>query len=691
MILSRAMKNLRNSLLFLLLFGHALCGQAATLLLPMSGTTAAAGYLQRLDDPQGVLTPEQALRSGDWQALPSSLSAGFSSTHIWLRVQVRPQGEGEQRWMLRLSNALLDEAYLYQRDGHGGWREQRSGEDLARDQWPVDYRSPVFPLELQGGEPEVLLLRLQSKNALSVSLDFSPRYWFAEFTRREFLGYGLYFGVYLMLIGFHSVFWRLTRAPESGWYLMYVGCCVWMEALTVGLPQQLLGIPVWLSDPLLGVAMALGLPIGAVFASRQLALAQVYGRLTRLLTGLTWLVGGSAALAILLGFYRDAIPVVLLLSLALIPVFIALATWLLLRGHRPARFYLLAFGIYYAGVVIAYLRNFGVLPAAFWTDHAVMIGTLLHMGIMSLRIISHYNRLKRDKAEAQRQTAELMLLQNARLESLVQVRTHELNEELQRRERLEHELRAALSREQGMREEQSDFVAMVSHEFRTPLAIIRTSAQQLSRQLDAPLEKSQRRCQNISDAGARLLALVDDYLTHDRMADARPTSRFVTCDLAALLEGLLVDFPPGRILLDQRLCADGYWCDAGLLHVAVRNLLANADRHAPADAQVRLVVREEGDLVLLSVSHPGALIAEDERGRLFHKYYRGRPAQSSAGAGLGLYMVRRIAQLHGGDVTLVGYGGEEDICFRLHLVLSALEPGPLGVLPGLTNLGEITT
>lgn len=671
MILSRAMKNLRNSFLFLLLLGHALCGQAATLLLAESGTTAGAGYLQRLDDPEGVLTAEQALRSGEWQALPSSLSAGFSAAHIWLRVPVRPQGEGEQHWILRLNNALLDEVYLYRRDGHGGWREQRSGETLARDQWPVDYRSPVFDLALQGGEPEVLLLRLQSKNALSVSLDFSPRYWFAESTRREFLGYGLYFGVYLILIGFHSVFWRLTRAPESGWYLVYVGCCVWVEALTVGLPQQLLGIPVWLSDPLLGVAMALGLPIGAVFASRQLALAQVYGRLTRLLTGLIWLVGGSAALAILLGFYRDAMPVVLLFSLTLIPLFIALAVWLLLRGHRPARFYLLAFGIYYAGVVIAYLRNFGVLPATFWTDHAVMIGTMLHMGIMSLRIISHYNKLKRDKAEAQHQAAELMLMQNARLESLVQARTRELNEELRRRERLEQELRVALTQEQRMREEQSDFVAMVSHEFRTPLAIIATSAQQMGRQLDAPLEKNQRRCQNIRNAAARLLGLVDDYLTHDRMADARPTSRFVNCDLVALLEGLLADFPVGRIVLDQRLRAGSYWCDAGLLHVAVRNLLANADRHAPEGARVRLVAREEGERVLLNVSHPGALIAEDERGRLFHKYYRGRQAQISAGAGLGLYMVRRIAQLHGGDVALVGHGGDEDICFRLSLVLSS--------------------
>lgn len=663
---------------FLALFFCPGWGRASTLaLLPEAGFIPASGYLQRLDDAQARLTPGQALRAADWQALPSSLSAGFTAAHVWLRVQVRPQGEGRQRWMLRLSNALLDDVRLYRHDAEGGWREQRAGEELPRGQWPVNYRSATFPLDLQGGETEVLLLRLHTKNALSVSLDFSPRQRFADDTRLEFLGYGLYFGVYLMLIGFHAVFWRMTRAPESGWYLIYVGCCVWIEALTLGLPQQLLALPVWLSDPLLGVAMALGLPVGAVFASRQLALAHVYAGLARRLMALTWLVGGGAALAILAGFYRAAMPVVLLFSVSLIPLFVALAVLLLLRGHRPARFYLLAFGIFYAGVVIAYLRNFGVLPANVWTDHAVAIGTMLHMGIMSLRIISHYNRLKRDKAEAQRQAAELMQLRNARLESLVQERTRELEGELQRRERLEQELRVALTQEQRMRQAQGDFVAMVSHEFRTPLAIISTSAQQLGRQLDAPPEKNLRRCQHIREAATRLLALVDDYLTHDRMADARPTSRFVACNLAELLERQLADFPAGRIALDQRLGAGHYWCDAGLLRVALRNLLANADRHAPQGETVRLSVREEGECVVLSVSHPGALIAEDERDRLFHKYFRGRQAMPSTGAGLGLYMVRRIAQLHGGDATLAGYGGDEAICFRLSLRLSASvsEPG----------------
>lgn len=634
---------------------------------------SAKGHLQRLDDPAGTLLPEQALESSAWQPLPASLSAGYTASTLWVQVQVEAPGTGTHTWAMRLSNALVDDVRLYQRDAQNHWQEQRAGEDLSRGEWPVDYRSAVFPLKLQGGEKQLLLLRLNTKNAMSVGLDFTPGQAFSNTSRVEYLGYGLYFGVYLMLIAFHSMFWRMTKAPESGWYLCYVSCSVAVEALTTGLPQQLFRMPVALSDPLLGVMLTLGVPVGVVFAGRQLGLPQVYPLLYRALTQVSWVVCGGAALIIGAGHFREAMPVVQVSALLLVPLFIAMAVWLLIRGHRPARFYLLAFGIYYAGVVISFLRNLGYLPATFWTDNAVALGTMLHMGLMSLRIITHYNSLKQDKERAQAAAAEQSLQQNAKLESLVAVRVSELSNEINRRAELERELRVALEQEKRVRAEQNDFVAMVSHEFRTPLAIINTSAQQLARHLDAPAQKSLHRCQNIRDAGSRLLALVDDYLTHDRMADVHPTSLFSDCDLAALLSEVVAGFTPGRITFDYRLPDSAWVCDSGLLQVAVRNLLANADRHAPAGARIVFDAVMDGTKVCLSIQHPGDAIPEEEHRRLFDKYYRGRQARLSSGAGLGLYMVQRIAQLHDGDVQLTGSGGDESICFRMRLSLCRLQ------------------
>lgn len=634
----------------------------------------AQGYIERLDDPEGTLSPEEVMLAPRWQALPGNLNAGFTDDTIWLRLVVQVPTLVPETWAMRLDNALLDDVRLYQREHDGHWSEQRAGENLARSQWPVDYRSAVFALRFAGPGEQTLLLRLQSKNAMSVSIDLEPGQQFSNHSRREFFAYGLYFGVYLLLIGFHTVFWRMTRAPESGWYLLYVNCCVGIEVLSLGLPQQLLDLPVSVSDPMLGVVMALAVPIGMIFAGRQLGLPQVYPRLHNRLAALCWAIAAFAAIAVLSGNYGEGATLTQGSALLLIPFFLLLAFWLLLRGHRPARYYLFAFGIFYAGAVISFMRNLGYVPSNVWTNVVSPIGSMVHMGLMSLRIISHYNTLKRESAQVQARAAEQALRHGEHLEAQVRLRTRELRNEIARRERLEQDLRAALVKEKHVLEEQRDFVAMVSHEFRTPLAIISTSAQQLARNLGASTEKSLQRCQNIRNASTRLMALVDDYLNHDRMTGPHPTLRLTPCDLAALLGDLQADFAPARISVDYRLPSGLYQCDAGLLHVAVRNLLANADRHAPPGSQVLIQVSalEEG-IVCLDIRNTGEPIPEDERERLFLKYYRGRQCQLSPGAGLGLYLVRRIAELHGGDVCLISAGDGGQIHIRMRLAISALQ------------------
>lgn len=664
--------------LLLIAFGHYSMFRALLLmllLLPLAPVQAdplllgdkslsAGGHLERLDDPQGVLDAETANASSGWRPLPSSLSAGFVHDVIWLRLVVQAGDASPPHWMLVLSNPLLDEVTFYDLDGSP--RVLQGGEAIGRERWRVDYRSPVFPLALTPDQPRVVLLRLKSKNAMSVSVRLMPQAQFSRSSRMEYLGYGLYFGIYLALILFHAVFWRMTHAPESGWYLAYVSFCVWIESLTLGLPQHVLNLPMWLSDPLLGCALGLGMPVGLIFAQRQLDLRR-YPRLRRTVTALSVAIGVSSSLLVLAGHYQLGAPLNQVAVLLSIPLFIGLAVWLMVQGHRPARSFLLLFGIYYLGIGVSFLRNLGYVPATFFTDNAVAIGALLHMGLMSMRIIQHYRRLKVEKRRAQSAFKQLMHDHNAKLESQISVRTRELREEIRRRTWLEEELRESLRHEKQMREQQRDFVAMVSHEFRTPLAIIGTSAQQIARNLDAAPERNEQRCRNIREASNRLMTLVDDYLNHDRMAESTMELRRASHDLHELLASSLADFPPGRLQVDYRARPRLLDVDLGLLRVALRNLLANADRHAPMETPVRVQVDEVADGLEVRVFNGGPAIPADQAPLLFQKYFRGTQAQHAPGAGLGLYLVKRIAELHGGSLVLESRGDDGPICFRLHL------------------------
>jgi signal transduction histidine kinase len=318
----------------------------------------------------------------------------------------------------------------------------------------------------------------------------------------------------------------------------------------------------------------------------------------------------------------------------------------------------------------------GLVPSSVWTNNAAAIGTCLHMLLMSLRLNQRYGLMRREKEQAQRRLVDMVARQNERLDQAVRSRTAELQQEISQRERLEQELRAALETERQAKQSQLDFVAMVSHEFRTPLAIINTTAQQIARNLDAAREKTLARCANLRSAAQRMAALVDEYLSADRMDTGNAPFQPHDCtedELRRLLEGLVADWPEGRVRsqlggLPPRLC-----CDLGLLRVALRNLLANADRHTPAGLSVELSAQAHatGQGLSFRISNPGPEIPADEVPRLFEKYFRGRAAQQQPGAGLGLYLVRQIAELHGGRARLTSAGQDGAIVFALDIAVSS--------------------
>jgi len=208
---------------------------------------------------------------------------------------------------------------------------------------------------------------------------------------------------------------------------------------------------------------------------------------------------------------------------------------------------------------------------------------------------------------------------------------------------------------------------MVSHEFRTPLAIITTSAQQLARNLDAPPERQLARSRHIREAAQRLLALVDGYLSDDRLQESQLEPQLEPCDLRALVEELREGLAPGRVACVFGEGAERLVTDTGLLKIALRNLLANADRHAPAGLAVQLRTMRDGANLGIEVSNVAPRIAVADQERLFEKYFRGQNARHQPGAGLGLYLVRRIAEKLGGSVVLVAAGGERPVCLRLVL------------------------
>jgi signal transduction histidine kinase len=343
------------------------------------------------------------------------------------------------------------------------------------------------------------------------------------------------------------------------------------------------------------------------------------------------------------GYYGAAVGAAQLIMLPCIVLLIGIGVHLALKGHRPAQFFLFAFGFFYVAVTLRFMRNLGFLEPSLLTEYSVPVGALLHMVVMSLGITGQYNQIKRENLIAQ---AAL----NESLEVQVLERTASLVDEIVRRETSENEARRALEVEIQARQEHQDFIAMVSHEFRTPLAIINTVTQQVASSLDVTATKNSVRCNDIRDATKRMSDMMDEFLTLDRLGGDL-TPRISIFSPEGLMRSIVNEFSGQRMdshYLDLPKEIHG---DTELLRIAIRNLIGNAVRYAPEHSAVTVLAR--GDRrggVEIVVEDEGRGIAADEIPKLFQKYFRGRAAQSMPGAGLGLYLVERIAHLHGGSV-----------------------------------------
>ncbi|MGK5053963.1 ATP-binding protein [Janthinobacterium sp. RB2P8] len=229
---------------------------------------------------------------------------------------------------------------------------------------------------------------------------------------------------------------------------------------------------------------------------------------------------------------------------------------------------------------------------------------------------------------------------------------------------------AAQAQEAEREKEQKRFASMLSHEFRTPLATIDGAIQRLvSTSKDAD-EATRKRYVKIQTAVDRLLGMIDDYLSPERMAALGRERAADGIAPLALLQQAAATVPAShrvQLDLDEDLPAR-LRCDVPGMALCLKILLDNAVKFSPPGSAISVSARlvPEGG-VALCVRDSGAGLREEELAQLFEKGSRGTYA-THPGAGLGLYMARAVVEVHGG--SLQGHNlPEGGALFRIWLPL----------------------
>lgn len=221
----------------------------------------------------------------------------------------------------------------------------------------------------------------------------------------------------------------------------------------------------------------------------------------------------------------------------------------------------------------------------------------------------------------------------------------------------------ALDKERELSQLRTQFVSMVSHEFRTPLATIMTTADILQRHHDRfSMSERRERLGRIQNTVHHLTQLLDDIIYIGRSQIGEVPFVPQETDLEALLNDMVTDVQlafnvTGKVKFQYLAETRFAHVDPTLIHRIVMNLLSNAIKYAP-DGDVTFTVNQHEDNLTMVIKDQGIGIPKGDQFRLFNTFYRASNVGSISGTGLGLVIVKEAVEAHKGQITFESVEGE---------------------------------
>lgn len=628
---------------------------ASPLTLTNEGKNPLAGHLEAFIDETGQLSLPDVIamgNAGKFRPLPGNLSAGYPPGAVWLRFSiVRPLGTPGERW-LEVGPSFLDNLWLYQPQPEGGYIERRSGEAMPFRNRDIQYRNVVFRIILPADEPQTYYLRVTTRNAMLVE----PIIWrtsqFAESVAYEGTLLGGFFGIALIIAISNLIYWWRLREPLYLHYGIYVVVLIVNYLTATGYLFQYV-VPDYpdVPDYVTVITLALTLGLAVSILSSATGLAAYLPRTDRLYRQVAWIAAIGAIVVVISMQAFILLPLLQLAIMAAITINISIASWLAFRRIPGAMLYLTAFSVVIIGSLLRISRNLGWLPANQLTEHAMTIGGLLHMVLMNLTVTERASRIKHERDVAVASALRIAHRNEQELEARVNERTVELEQAKSHAEK-------ALAAGQHVVAEQRQFLSMISHEFRTPLSVIDGAAQMIQFSGGSAVPAVAAETAKIRRGVHRLVELLENCLNEDRLESGGWTLHRQPVQLSRLIVDITstqIANSTQKIQIDVAGLPPAIDCDRQLMTIVLENLLDNARKYSP-DGSTIFVRGTTGDdkTVVIEVADQGPGIAPELHENIFKRFYRSTHAQKIPGAGLGLYLVKRIVELHGGTVRVSG-------------------------------------
>ncbi len=261
-----------------------------------------------------------------------------------------------------------------------------------------------------------------------------------------------------------------------------------------------------------------------------------------------------------------------------------------------------------------------------------------------------------EKNRSLEKLTEQMTVLTTELESKVFERTMILHEALDELEKSQKELSDSLNKEKELNEIKSRFVSMASHEFRTPLSTILSSASLVAKyRIEEDQPNRERHVNKIKDAVKHLNELLEDFLSIGKLEEGKVGIKVETFDISSfvyeIIEEIKTILKPGQTIKYVLTGAGSFTTDKRILKNILLNVLSNATKFSYENSPIKLII-DSNNKLQIQIIDQGIGIAQEDIPHLFSNFYRGKNATNIQGTGLGLPIIKRYLDMIKGNVTV---------------------------------------
>ncbi|MEI6652523.1 MAG: sensor histidine kinase [Chlorobiaceae bacterium] len=589
-----------------------------------------SGRMERYDDPTGKLTLADILdqkHAIGFKRLKGNLNDGYSHKAVWLRFSLSRTSRFPADAWLRLYPSYLDHVTVSIQTGANpsnvtSYRKIELGDHIPVAERPVPDPDFFAPLSLPLKTPVTIYVRVEAISSLNFGASVHTPTDMILQTDTNILFQGGYLAIVIVISLLNFIYFIRIKDRLFLSFALYA-LAVSINYLSIsGILSLILPASAHLiSDYLADLGKGGGILLVSIFLLRLFA--SELTTFSRHYLRLMVVIGALTVLADPLGFYIEMAPVTSLGALFLFVV-VSWLSYKAVKNNKPGGIvFFVAFGISNLGYFIHFLQLLGLVPLEWWSVNNIQYASLLNIVLMTFALAE---RLRETEKRA------MAALRESELKSV------------------------ELATERAATERQQRFLTMVSHEYRTPLAIIRSSLDIMELQMsDQRSQENGNELSKMKRAVHRLVEVMDVSLEKSRLSDSKEkegTMRTLLAPfMASEVEEVRALWPKRTFIFSISLTDQTINAEQHYLTTALFNLLDNAQKYSPPDSPIDVDCNAERDEVVIRIRNESNGIMTDETEQLFKKYQRGSNSNNTNGSGLGLWLVQEIIQRHHGSVT----------------------------------------